>query len=414
MVDRHDLTDLGFRLPPPARTRRITLAIVLVAVLASAFAIGYVRYVRGSHANELEAAAHATGVVRGEVITPTVVPSDLTLTLPGTIRALEQTKVCPRVTGYVRTWLVDIGDKVSTGQVLAEIDAPDLVAQTAQARAQLASARAAVQRIRAQHRFSRSNARRYASLANQNLVAQSQVEQVQSQASTDDANLAAAEADVVAAESNVKRLVDAAEFAHVTAPFAGTITSRSVERGMLVSEAQASELYTLAATDPLRILVDLPQSIATSVAPGADVEVTVRNFPGRKFAGKITRSAGALDPELHTMSTEIQVGNSDGALLPGMYVQVVVKAKSHRTLEIPATAVYSDAHGLRVATVDPSQHVHFVAITVERDTGASVQVATGLAGDDRILKIARPGLADGEIVEVSNAPVKRADVKEVR
>jgi RND family efflux transporter MFP subunit len=152
------------------------------------------------------------------------------------------------------------------------------------------------------------------------------------------------------------------------------------------------------------VFVDVPQTVAASVQVGAEATITVREFAGRKFAGKVTRSAGALDPDLHTMTTEVQVPNPDGALLPGMYVQAALTFPTpHRVVEIPATALYSDAQGLRVAVVDAQQKVHFAPITIERDTGATLQVATGLTGDERVVKIAVPGLVEGDPLEVAAA-----------
>ena len=193
----------------------------------------------------------------------------------------------------------------------------------------------------------------------------------------------------------MRRLLELQGFAKVTAPFAGTITARTIDRGTLVGDGGATPMFTLVATDPVRIFVDVPQSVAPSVHDrhrrGDHACASTR---GRTFAGKVTRSAGALDPELHTMSTEIQVPNADSALLPGMYVQVALTLPvPHRVLEIPATALYSDAQGTRVATVDAQNKIKFVPITIERDTGATLWIATGLTGDERIVKIAVPSLA---------------------
>ncbi|MGH2897841.1 MAG: efflux RND transporter periplasmic adaptor subunit, partial [Solirubrobacteraceae bacterium] len=141
---------------------------------------------------------------------------------------------------------------------------------------------------------------------------------------------------------------------------------------------------------------------AASVKAGADAALVVREYPGRKFVGKVTRAAGALDPDLHTMTTEVQVPNPDGALMPGMYVQAQLTFPvPHRVIEIPATALYSDAQGLRVAVVDAQQKLHFVPITIERDTGATLHVATGLTGDERLVKIAVAGLVEGDPLEVA-------------
>src|SRR5262249_2351730 len=153
--------------------------------------------------------------------------------------------------------------------------------------------------------------------------------------------------------------------------------ARQIDRGALVSEVNRTPLFTLVSTDPVRVFVDVPQTIAPSVKTGTPVKITVREYAGRDFAGTVARSAGALDPDLHTMTTEVRVPNSDGALLPGMYVQAQLTLPvPHKVLEIPATALYSDANGLRVATVDAQSKIHYAPITIERDTGATLQVAT--------------------------------------
>jgi membrane fusion protein (multidrug efflux system) len=389
-------------LPPPARASRTGVLIALALVIGGAFAFGWSQR---SKANSRVGLPPAEGrPTRVEIVKPAVVESDRALTLPGTVRALEQTKIYPRVTGYVRRWLVDIGDKVTAGQLLAEIDTPELQAQLAQARAQLAQAQAQAKQVIAQRDYSRSNTQRYESLADQKLVSKAQVEQTQAQASNDEASVASAQSNIVAQQANVRRLIETQAFSRVLAPFAGTITSRNIERGDLVSESKTAELYTLVATDPVRVLVDVPQTVAASVRTGAEASLVVREYAGREFVGKVTRSAGALDPDLHTMTTEIQVPNADGALLPGMYVQAVLSFPvPHRVIEIPATALYSDAQGLRVAVVDAQQKLHFVPITIERDTGGTLHVATGLSGDERLVKIAVPGLVEGDPLEVAAA-----------
>jgi RND family efflux transporter MFP subunit len=394
--------DLGFSLPSPARTSRTTVVVVLAVVVGGGFAVGWSQRSK-AHDRVVPPAAEGRAT-RVEVIRPQVLDSDHALTLPATVRALEQTKIYPRVTGYVRKWMVDIGDKVSAGQLLAEIETPELDAQLSQARAQLAQAQAAVNQVLAQRDYSRSNTQRYASLADQKLVSRSQVEQTQAQASTDEASVASAQSNVVAQQANVRRLIETQAFSRVVAPFAGTITTRNIERGDLVSEGKATELYTLVVIDPIRVLVEVPQTVAAGVRAGTDATLAVRELPGRKFSGKITRSSGALDPDLHTMTTEIQVPNPDGALLPGMYVQAQLSFPiPHHVVEIPATALYSDAQGLRVAVVDAQHKLHFAPITIERDTGATLQVATGLTGDERVIKIAVPGLVEGDPLEINEA-----------
>ncbi|MEO8548456.1 MAG: efflux RND transporter periplasmic adaptor subunit [Kofleriaceae bacterium] len=391
--------DLGFELPAAGGTSRAGILVVLGVLVAGGFAFGYFKH---HNARGDTAMPHGDATVKVDVITPKLLTSTSALALPGVARALEETKIYPRTTGYVRKWYVDIGDKVKEGQLLAEIDTPDLQAQLSQAVAQLAQARASVKQYEAQRDYSKSNTSRYQNLADQKLVSGSQLEQTQAQAATDQATVAAAQSNVTAQEANVRRLTDLQGFAKVTAPFAGTITTRSIDRGALLTDTGTTPMYTLVATDPIRVFVDVPQTVAPSIKLGTDAQITVREFPGRVFAGKIARTAGSLDPDLHTMSTEVDVPNPDNALLPGMYVQAgLTLPVPHKVVEIPATALYSDAQGVRVAVIDAQSKVHFVPITIERDTGATLWVATGLTGDERLVKIAVPSLLEGDPVELN-------------
>jgi len=402
--------DLGFDLPAAAKTSRGVMAALLVAVVGGGAAIAYARlHGGGSSGAGPNVPGAGAAIPRVETFTAKSLQSDQALVLPGVVKALEETKIFPRTQGYVRKWNVDIGDKVKEGQVLAEIDTPELDAQLAQARAQLASAKASVKQAIAQRDYSKSSSTRYESLSDQKLVAKAQVEQQQAQAATDEASVSAAESNVAAQEANVRRLIDTKQFATVTAPFAGTITTRSVDRGALVGTTDPTPMFTLIATDPVRVFVDVPQTVAPSIKPGNDAAILVREFAGRKFEGKVTRSAGALDPDLHMMSTEIRVPNPDGALLPGMYVQAQLTLPApHRVLEVPATALYNDAQGVRVATVDAQNKIHFAPIGIERDTGATIWISTGLTGDERIVKIAVASLVEGDPVEAAAAPAPAA------
>jgi RND family efflux transporter MFP subunit len=393
--------DLGFSLPPPARSSRLRVGIIVTALAGAAFAIGYLRH-RQARGDVPDPALGRA--VRVEVVRPALLAADRSLELPGTVRPLEETRLYPRVSGYVRRWLVDLGDKVTAGQLLAEIDTPELDAQLAQARAQLAQARAAIGQATAQRGLSRSSAARVATLSDQQLVSKAQVEAAAAQAQTDEAILASAQSNVVGQEANVRRLGELAAFARVTAPFAGTITTRSIDRGSLVTEGNATPMFTVVATDPVRVFVDVPQSIAPSVRSGIAAAITVRELGDRKLPGEVARAAGALDPELHTMTAEILVPNPDGALLPGMFVRAQLKLPvPSRAFEIPATALYSDAQGVRVAVVEADGRIRFAPIAIERDTGATLQIASGLTGDERVLKIAIPWLAAGDRVEVAAA-----------
>lgn len=399
----HTDENLGFELPPPRKSSKVGVLVVMGIVVGGGFAYGFIQH--SKHKDEV-VVAKVDGNVKVETVAPKPLTSDRALALPGTVRALEEAKIYPRSAGYVKKWNVDIGDKVKEGQLLAEIDTPDVEAQLLQARAQLLQARAAVKQTIAQRDYSKSNAARTQSLAGQNLVSQSSVEQTAAQAGTDEANVAAAEANVTAQEANVRRLTELQGFSKVVAPFAGTITQRSIERGDLVGATTAGvdPLFTVVATDPVRVFIDVPQNVAPSVKAGGEAIVTSREYGARQFAGKVTRSSGSLDESLHVMTTEVQVPNGDNALLPGMYVSVQLNLSvPHQVFEIPATALYADAAGTRLAIVDATGKVKFQKIAIERDTGATLQIATGLTGNEQILKIAIPTLSEGDTVDATKA-----------
>ncbi|WP_437578960.1 efflux RND transporter periplasmic adaptor subunit [Sorangium sp. So ce887] len=396
--------DLGFDLPPPAamtRTRGVALGVGLVVVLGAAFAAAYLP--RRSARAALEEGVRATegAAPRVVVVAPQPVSSDRALALPGSIQPLEETVVYPRVSGYVRRWTVDIGDRVEEGQVLAEIDTPELDQELAQARAQLVQASAGLVQAQASRDVSRSSVKRYEQLVPAGVAPQEELEERQGQAHVAEAGVTVAQAAITAQKASIQRLLDLKKFAKIAAPFAGTVTSRTIERGALVTAGNGTPLFRISATDPVRVFVGVPQDVAPSVRVDAPAKVTVREFAAQPFQGTIARTAGALDAATRTMNTEVRVPNPDGRLLAGMYAEVALTLPTpHRVLEIPATALYNDAKGLRVAVVEAGGKIRFVPITVERDTGATIQVSTGLDGSERIVKLASAELTEGMAVDV--------------
>ncbi|MEP7053547.1 MAG: efflux RND transporter periplasmic adaptor subunit, partial [Pseudomonadota bacterium] len=190
-------------------------------------------------------------------------------------------------------------------------------------------------------------------------------------------------------------------FSHVTAPFAGTVTSRTTERGSLVSAGNATPLFKVASVDPVRVLVQVPQDVASGVKTGLDAKVTTREYPNRAFLGKVAHTSGALDSNTRTMLTEVRVPNPNNELLSGMYAEVALTLPSaHQVFEIPATALLNDARGLRVAIVDAENTLRLVPIAIERDTGATVQIASGITADARVVKLASADMTDGKRVQV--------------
>lgn len=394
--------DLGFDLPAPAKltkTRAFGLGAIFFGVLGAAFVVAWIP--RQHAQRELAATAKATesSILRVQVIAPKPKSSDRSLTLPGSVQALEETTVYPRSSGYVTKWLVDMGDKVEAGAVLAEIDQPDVDQQLEQARAQLAQAEAQLVQSAANRDFSTSTLERFKKLAPEGVASQQELDQKQAQSVVDEANVKVARAAIAAQEANVRRLVQAKSWGHITAPFAGTVTARMIDRGALVSPTTA--LFKVSATETVRVFVQVPQDVAPSVRNDVAAKVSVREYPGRAFDGKVARSAGALDAASRTMNTEVRVPNPKGELLAGMYAQVALTLPSpHRVFDVPATAIMNDSKGLRIAVVGPESKIRLVPIVIERDVGASVEIATGIGEGDHIVKLGGTELVDGRVVEV--------------
>ena len=398
--------DLGFDLPAPADLsprRAVVAAGFGVIVLAGAFAYGYLPQ-RRAEANLIEHSVAARNELpRVEIVTPKAKPSDRALELPGTVQPLAETTVYSRANGYVTRWLVDIGDVATEGQVLAELDTPELDQQLDQGRAQLAQAKATVVQAKANRDFSKVTVKRYEPLTEKGVAAQQDLDQRRAQADVDEANVLVAEANVAAQEANIRRLAQLKAFAHVTAPFAGTVTQRLIEIGSLVTAGTASPLFKIAAVDPARVFVQVPQDVAPSVRGDLPVQVTVREFPSRPFTGKVTRAAGELDSATRTMLTEVRVPNADGALIPGMYATASFSLPyPHRVFELPATSVVSDAKGTHVVVVSSGDIVRFVPVGIERDTGSTVEISKGLDGTERLVKLPSADLADGAAVAIAN------------
>lgn len=397
--------DLGFSLPEEAklsRTRAVAIGVIAVLVLGGGFLFGWLPRRHAQRALAAETQTTEAARLRVEVIAPKLASSDRALLLPGNVQALEETTLYARATGYVRKWNADIGDKVKEGAVLAEIDTPELDQQLDEAKAQLARAEASIVQAKANHSFSKQTLERAQNMAQQGVASTQELDQRRTEAQVADANVTVAMAAVDAQRANVRRLQQTKAFAHVIAPFAGTVTQRTVERGALVTAGTGNPLYKVAATDPVRVFIQVPQDVAPTVRPDLSAQVTVREFAGRAFEGKVARAAGALDPTTRTMTTEVRVPNPKNELLGGMYAQVALTLPTpHRVYELPATAVLNDMHGLRVAVVTPENTLHLVKVVVERDTGPTVQIATGLDGTERVVKLASADLTEGRPVDVA-------------
>jgi membrane fusion protein, multidrug efflux system len=379
-------------------TRRTVLVAAAIVALVMLFLAGFLP--RWHARRALAAATQAAAVSEPQVgvIHPRMETGVRTLTLPGTLEPLEATAVYARATGYVRRWRVDIGDRVTEGQLLAELDTPDLDQQLEQARKTLSQTRAALEQATANEKYAEVNASRYQALIGEQAVSQQEVDQTRSQAAIGVANVHAAQASIAAQAATVHQLEELKGFARITAPFAGIITARNIDRGNLVMPGTASgkPLYTIAITNPLRAFVQVPQPFAPGIKVGAPVAVRVRQYPGRDFPAKVTRFSGGIDPTTRTLTVEAQVANDGGELFPGAYADVTLTTSlAHGVAVIPVAALVFDAQGTRVATVDASSKVHFVPVVVGRDLGQEVEIVSGLSGGEDVIATPSASLTEG-------------------
>jgi RND family efflux transporter MFP subunit len=383
--------------------------------LAGLFAVSYLPRQHARAELQQRATEAGKAVPRLAVAPPKLVSSERALRLPASVQPLEEAVIYARANGYVARWLVDLGDKVKADQLLAEIETPEVNQELSQGRAALAKARAAKLQAEAGSALAQSRFDRTGKLVQAGIASQQELEQTQAETAVGASNVGVADAAIAAEQANIRRLADLQQFSKVTAPFAGTITARTVDRGSLVTAGNATPLFRLAATDTVRVYVQVPQDVAPSITLDAKATITVREFAGQTFLGHVARTSGALDSVTRTLNTEVRVPNPDGKLMAGMYAEVALSLSSPRKVfEVPATALLNDANGLRVALVQPNGTLHLQPITIERDLGPSLQVATGLTGDDRVVQIASADLHEGQQVEAvaaKSAPAPSASAK---
>jgi len=378
------------------------IAGVVSALLLFGFVTVYVLKAHGAH--ELAAATATDNALAPPVDVATVVPAAATslLTLPGQTAPWYGTTIYARVDGYVGKWLVDIGDHVESGQVLAEIETPELDAELDAARAKRNAAVADVQVHEAEARFADSTYRRWKD-SPKGVVSEQETEDKKAGSESAAAKLVAAHAQVSLAQSEVDRLKAFQKFKQVTAPFKGTITQRRIDIGNLVtagSTASTTPLYQLVQDDPIRVFVDVPQSAAGAMTVGSAVDVTTNGANSRTYAGKITRTSDAVDPQARTMRVEVDIANHDESLVPGLYVEAGFHINSEGVSQIPAAALVFRTKGPEVALVE-GDHVRFRAVTIAEDDGTTVALATGVKDGDKVVLNISSQIADGDKVQVN-------------
>jgi RND family efflux transporter MFP subunit len=392
---------------PKVNTWAVGLAgLVAIGAFAGLFYVGWKpRQERQADLHETTAAiAESRPAV--QVATPKRAEKGGDLVLPADARPMQETAIYPRANGYLNKLLVDIGDRVEAGQLLAEISAPDVDADLLAAKASVGQANANL--VKAQNDFDLGQAtlKRYEGFSEGGGVTQQQLDERRSTLAQAKSNLEAAKANVQAAEAAVTRLTAMQGFTKVVAPFGGTITARNYDLGALMSASNSSgrELFRIADTGTLRVFVNVPQNYLTSVKMGQKAFLTVRNFPGREFPGTISRSTGTLDPTSRTLRYQIDVDNKDGTLVAGMYGQARLQVGNGQSpMTVPTSSLVFDSAGTKVWVVGQDAKVHAKKVDVGRDLGTEIEIASGLSGGESVVTNPGERLADGVEVELPKA-----------
>jgi RND family efflux transporter MFP subunit len=391
-----------------ATGRRIRFAAATLAiVLAGAFIL--VHQVKGRQESMLAAAtaANAEAPPPVEVMKVDLAPPTEELTLPGEVRGWYSSTIYARVSGYVAKWIVDIGDRVKKDQVLATIDTPELDAQLDAGQAQLVASEAEVKVKEAEVDFAKTTYDRWQG-SPKGSVSDQEREEKKARYAVSVAQLNAARARVTLDQANVSRLTFLTRFKQVVAPYEGVITERRVDIGDLVtagSTAATTPLYEIAQSEKVRVFADVPQIATSEVGEGTPVRVTAKEYPNRKFEGKITATSKSIDLKARTLRVEVDLSNDDLALLPGMYVQAAFHLKTTSFVQVPASALIFRAAGPQVAVIDGNATVKFQDVTIARDNGAFVEIASGLSAGDQVALNISNQIANGDRVTV------RADTK---
>ena len=371
------------------RVSGIALVFGLAVVLAGLFAIGL-----WPKWNALKVAQAEAGKDDLQVVTYVAAKRGspkADIVLPVSLFAMQEATLYARTNGYLRRWLVDIGDQVKAGQVLAEIEAPEVDRELDQAHASRAQ-------VRANLDLARVTAERYGALLKEDAVSPQEVDEKYGIHE-------ARKADYAAAEANLRRLDQMKSFQRVTAPFSGTIVARNVDVGSLIQAGSASSsgwLFKLAQTETIRVHAAVPQSSMRMIKPGMTVDLIVPELGERVFPAKVMRSAGAFDAATRTMVVEMHVPNKGGPLLPGMYAQAKINlVNAEPNLQVPINALMIGGDGARVAVVDTGGVIHIKPVKLGRDFGKEVEILAGLADHDRVVSNPRDSLTEGTKVRAT-------------
>jgi RND family efflux transporter MFP subunit len=373
----------------PGVARGALIAAVALVVVVAIVVAGIVPRMKARAALKTETYDLAVPTVN--IIHPKRGAPQSEIVLPGNMQAFVDSPIYARTNGYLKKWYVDIGAHVKAGQLLAEIDTPEVDQQLEQARADLKTAQANLN-------LAQITTQRYEELKNTESVSKQDVDNAHG-------DFEAKRAMVSSAESNMKRLEELQSFERIYAPFDGVITARNTDIGHLIdsgsSGGPASELFHIASTRILRVYVNVPQQYSQAAKTGLSADLTLPEFPGRRFTGQLVRTADAIDPASRTLLVEVDVNNASGVLLPGAYTEVHVKIPAGApTFLLPVSTLIFRAKGLQVATVQADQHALLTNVVLGRDFGSDVEVVSGLSENDSVILNPPDSLISGETVRV--------------
>ena len=386
---------------PSATGSKVTRAVVLlvVVVILALVVIWGISSRRQANA-QLSEETRDLAIPTVSVIHPKPSAPQQELVIPGDMQPFADAPIFARTNGYLKKWYADIGANVKAGQLLAEIDSPEVDQQLQSARADLSTAQANL-------KLAEVTATRYKDLLKTDSVAQQDVDNA-------NGNYEARRTTVESAQANVKRLQDMQAFEKIYAPFDGVITARNTDVGQLIDSGSSGgtsrELFHIANVNPLRVYINVPQFDSPQIKPGLHAELVLTEFPGRRFQGTVVRSSGAIDNATRTLLTEVDVDNSARLLKPGGYVEAHLNLPSPvNTFTLPVNATIFKSAGLQVATVKNGKTVALIPITPGRDFGTEIEVVAGLKGDESIVLNPSDSLAEGATVRVAEpaAPAQR-------
>jgi RND family efflux transporter MFP subunit len=384
---------------------RIGLLALLVAIGVAAGGI----MERRSHESEVAKWTDEQAVPTVAVIAPKIGPAQQSLVLPATVQAWYEAPIYARVTGYLKNWYFDYGAHVKKGDVLAEIDAPDLDAQLAAAQQKLNSVRAVVKIRESEKQFAESTYKRWRD-SPPGVVSVQEQESKQADFNSALSRLNAADADVGEDQGEVDRLQALEGFKKIVAPFDGVVTARETDIGALINAGSGTgggngpELFKVADIREMRVYVQVPQQLSAGIQPGLTADLTLPQYPDKTFKSTVATTSSAINMSARTLLVELHAGNPDGLLQPGAYAQVKFNLSSDApsgVVRIPTSALIFREDGLQVATLGPGDKVELKGVTLGRNLGTEVEVVKGLLASDRVVNSPPDSLAAGDVVHVT-------------